>query len=38
VGLLTLAAGVDARVLSPASLIAAGPEIAAELLEHHRAG
>jgi proteasome accessory factor C len=36
VGLLTLAAGVDARVLSPASLIAAGPGVAAELLAHHR--
>jgi proteasome accessory factor C len=37
VGLLTLAAGVEARVLSPASLIAAGPTVAAELVAHHRA-
>jgi proteasome accessory factor C len=36
VGLLTLVAGVDARVLSPAPLIAAGPKVAAGLLEHHR--
>jgi proteasome accessory factor C len=36
VGLLTLAAGVDARVISPAALIACGPKTAAELLAHHR--
>jgi proteasome accessory factor C len=36
VGLLLLVAGEDAQVLSPAGLIAAGPALAAELLEHHR--
>ena len=35
-GLLLLAAGTEARVLDPPSLIAAGPELAARLLEHHR--
>jgi proteasome accessory factor C len=38
VGLLTLAAGVDARVVEPSGLVSSGPKIAAELLEHHRAG
>lgn len=37
VGLLLLVAGEEARVLSPPGLIAAGPALAAELLEHHRA-
>ena len=37
VGLLLLIAGEDARVLQPAGLIAAGPDLAAELLKHHRA-
>ena len=37
VGLLLLIAGDDAQVLEPAGLIAAGPKLAAELLEHHRA-
>lgn len=36
VGLLLLAAGLDAAVLEPASLVAAGPARAAELLAHHR--
>jgi len=35
-GLLLLAAGLDAQVLDPPELIAAGPELAARLLEHHR--
>jgi hypothetical protein len=38
VGLLLLAAGLDAAVLEPASLVAAGPARAAELLAHHRTG
>jgi proteasome accessory factor C len=37
VGLLLLVAGPDAAVLSPARLVASGPALAAELLEHHRA-
>ena len=36
VGLLMLAAGVEARVITPARLVASGPALAAELLEHHR--
>jgi predicted DNA-binding transcriptional regulator YafY len=36
VGLLVLAAGPDARVVDPAGMIAAIPELAAELLAHHR--
>ena len=36
IGLLLLIAGPDAQVLDPAGLVAAGPELAAELLEHHR--
>lgn len=36
IGLLLLVAGEDAQVLSPPGLIAAGPALAAELLEHHR--
>ena len=35
VGLLMLAAGVEARVIKPARLVASGPALAAELLEHH---
>lgn len=35
-GLLLLAAGEDARVLDPAGLIASGPALARELLQHHR--
>lgn len=35
-GLLLLVAGEDASVLSPASLVTAGPALAAELLAHHR--
>lgn len=37
IGLLLLVAGVDAWVLDPARLLAAGPKLAGELLEHHRA-
>ncbi|MDT0200928.1 WYL domain-containing protein [Nocardioides sp. AE5] len=37
VGLLMLAGGPETRVLDPAGLISAGPELARELLEHHRA-
>lgn len=36
VGLLLLAAGPDAVVLSPTGLVAAVPALARELLEHHR--
>lgn len=36
IGLLLLVAGEEAQVLAPASLISAGPALAAELLEHHR--
>lgn len=36
VGLLVLAAGPDARVISPSALLAEGPRLAAELLAHHR--
>jgi proteasome accessory factor C len=36
VGLLLLIAGEDARVLDPATMISAGPKLAAELLAHHR--
>lgn len=36
VGLLLLAAGEDARVLDPTSLLTAGPELARDLLAHHR--
>ncbi|WP_203336640.1 helix-turn-helix transcriptional regulator [Nocardioides limicola] len=36
VGLLMLAGGVDVRVPEPASLIAEGPGLARQLLEHHR--
>jgi proteasome accessory factor C len=36
VGLLVLIAGEDARVLDPATMISAGPKLAAELLAHHR--
>lgn len=36
VGLLMLAAGPDARVIDPARLVACGPQLAAELLAHHR--
>lgn len=36
IGLLLLVAGEEARVLSPSALVAAGPALAAELLEHHR--
>jgi hypothetical protein len=36
IGLLLLAAGEKARVLSPARLLASGPALARELLEHHR--
>lgn len=35
VGLLTLVGGPETRVLSPADLISAGPELAKELLAHH---
>lgn len=35
-GLLLLAAGPDAAVLSPAALVASVSSLAAELLEHHR--
>lgn len=38
VGLLLLAAGADATVVSPPGLIQALPALAAQLLEHHRAG
>lgn len=37
IGLLLLAAGPDATVVDPARLVQAGPALAAELLEHHRA-
>lgn len=37
VGLLLLVAGPDAAVLAPGAMIAAGPRLAADLLEHHRA-
>jgi proteasome accessory factor C len=37
VGLLLLIAGEDARVLQPPALIAAGPTLAIDLLNHHRA-
>jgi predicted DNA-binding transcriptional regulator YafY len=37
IGLLLLAAGPDATVVDPARLVLAGPALAAELLEHHRA-
>jgi hypothetical protein len=36
VGLLLLAAGLDARVISPSALVAEGPCTAAALLAHHR--
>lgn len=36
VGLLLLASGLDTVVVSPASMVKAGPELARELLEHHR--
>lgn len=36
IGLLLLVAGEEASVLSPSALVAAGPALAAELLEHHR--
>jgi predicted DNA-binding transcriptional regulator YafY len=36
IGLLLLVAGEEASVLSPSGLVAAGPRLAAELLEHHR--
>jgi proteasome accessory factor C len=36
IGLLLLIAGQEARVLDPTALVAAGPELAAELLAHHR--
>jgi len=35
-GLLLLAAGIDAQVLDPAGMVTAGPELAARLLAHHR--
>ena len=35
-GLLLLAAGIDAQVLEPPAMITAGPELAARLLEHYR--
>ncbi len=35
-GLFLLAAGIDAQVLDPPALVAAGPELAARLLEHYR--
>jgi proteasome accessory factor C len=38
IGLLLLVAGGNAQVLDPARLVAAGPALAAELLQHHRAG
>lgn len=37
VGLLTLVAGEETRVLEPVDLINAGPELARELLAHHEA-
>jgi proteasome accessory factor C len=36
VGLLMLAAGVDARVIDPSRLVACSPALAAELLVDHR--
>jgi proteasome accessory factor C len=36
IGLLLLVAGGSAQVLDPARLVAAGPALAAELLDHHR--
>ena len=36
-GMLLLIAGPESRVLDPAALVAAGPELAAALLAHHRA-
>ena len=36
VGLMVLIAGEEAQVLEPSAMIAAGPALAAELLEHHR--
>lgn len=38
VGLITLAAGPDTRVLSPAGLISEGPALAERLLAHHSSG
>lgn len=38
VGLLSLIAGDETRVLSPVDLISAGPELARELLAHHERG
>lgn len=35
-GLLLLAAGIDAQVLDPPGLVMTGPALAAQLLEHHR--
>lgn len=35
-GLLLLAAGDDVRVLDPAAYVSAGPDLARELLDHHR--
>lgn len=36
-GLLLLAAGDETRVLKPAAYVSAGPDLARELLQHHRA-
>ncbi len=36
VGLVLLSAGVDAYVLEPAALVRTGPDLAKELLAHHR--
>lgn len=35
-GMVLLAAGLDAAVLSPAGMVRTGPDLAAELLAHHR--
>ena len=35
-GCCCMAAGEDARVLKPSALIAAGPDLASDLLAHHR--
>jgi proteasome accessory factor C len=36
IGLLLLVAGPDAQVVDPAALVSAGPELAHDLLAHHR--
>jgi predicted DNA-binding transcriptional regulator YafY len=38
VGLIMLAGGDETRVISPPGLIASGPALARQLLEHHRVG